>query len=336
MCYNKLYRVDPIAEIIIDPTKCFIISSGKVVGKMPLKNRKLKAKHGAKNTKQFAGIKDIDIGRHPYCSTRLVSSLIGYSLGIITYIIIYYSLTSTTFVNDKLMDFCINNQMIFGMLFQPLITRKSLLLPPNIEINCSVQTLDTFYNGISIFCINCWCFHFIRRIIEVLFIHKYYTLTQYKSIISLSMYHIFLAIWISLSTNPYIYTIYFNINPQFKINKIGLTKLIKIGCMIFMIGEIGNSLHYYLLRKMKKTNIKSDVIVYGGLFEYITCPHYFFELISWFGFILISLTSIGSIVIFIISTLILSKKAVIKHNKYIEHFGDLYPKNKKAIIPFLL
>ena len=276
---------------------------------------------------------DIDLAGPGYFSVRLLASLIGYIMAIISYVIINALLTHSDLTRDKLIEFCVNNQKVFGFLFQPLISRQSLILPPE-PITCEYTETSVFYNGITQFCIMAWLFHFCRRILEVLCIHKYHRSRPYKSIIEVSIYYTIFAIWVSISTHSIIYNVYLNA-PQFE-NKTSLTKLVKLGLTIFIIGECGNSLHHYLLSKMRKKDVKGHVIPHKALFEMVSCPHYFFELISWFGFILISLTSIGSIAIFIVSTLILSRRAVVKHDKYIQEFGDLYPKNRCAIIPFLL
>lgn len=317
---------------------------------MPLKNRS-KAKHGnskskskKRNNKQELSTTqssdDIDINHIDkqsdpgYCTNRLLASLIGYMMAIIAYITTYSLLYFSGGTRDKLLKFSVENQKIFGLLFQPLISRKSIILPPDPVNPQLLDTTTTFYNGITQICIIAWLFHFVRRIFEVLCIHKYQSSRKWQYIIFVSFYYISLAIWISISTHSMIYTIYLN-GPQFR-NKDSMKRMVTIGLMIFVIGEIGNFIHHLLLRRMRGNGIKGHIIPHGGLFEYVSCPHYFFELISWFGFVLISITSIGSIAIFILSSLILSRRAMTKHEKYTQKFGDLYPKNRCAIIPFLL
>lgn len=73
----------------------------------------------------------------------------------------------------------------------------------------------------------------------------------------------------------------------------------------------------------------------GGLFEYVTCANYFGETIEWIGYAL--LTGHCAAMVFAIWTpLNLLPRALSQHKWYHERFGDSYPKNRKAYIPFLL
>ena len=76
------------------------------------------------------------------------------------------------------------------------------------------------------------------------------------------------------------------------------------------------------------------VIPNGGLFNYISCPNFFGELIEWLGFAIITL-NLGSLSFFIWTFINLVPRAISHHKWYKDNFKD-YPKNRKAIIPKLL
>jgi len=72
----------------------------------------------------------------------------------------------------------------------------------------------------------------------------------------------------------------------------------------------------------------------GFLYDYITCPNYFGELIEWLGFFICTQTS-GGILFVIFSFANLFPRALSHHRWYQEKF-DEYPKKRKAIFPFLI
>lgn len=124
-------------------------------------------------------------------------------------------------------------------------------------------------------------------------------------------------------------------------NKLSLS----IGSLAFIIGQLGNLYHHYLLRinrlKSNNTNNKNYnknknkyVIPKGGLFDYIWTPHYLFELVAWYGISIVSkhlnfyLTSMGI-------TSYLIGRAIVTKKWYHKKFQDECP-NRFAIIPFII
>lgn len=73
----------------------------------------------------------------------------------------------------------------------------------------------------------------------------------------------------------------------------------------------------------------------GGMFEYISCPHYFGEIIEWFGFCIACHGSIASISFVLWTAANLIPRALHTHAWYQSKF-DQYPTSRKAVIPFLL
>lgn len=75
----------------------------------------------------------------------------------------------------------------------------------------------------------------------------------------------------------------------------------------------------------------------GGLFEYVSCPHYLMEIVIYLAFLLIGgprhLTLL-SVVVFVITNQLVA--GYLTHRWYRTHFGTLYPLQRKAVVPFLL
>ena len=108
---------------------------------------------------------------------------------------------------------------------------------------------------------------------------------------------------------------------------------ILIGFIVFIFGLYINISSDNTLIKLR-TNQKGYVIPKGGLFNYVSCPNFFGEIIEWLGFAIMTL-NLGSIsfLIWTICNLIPRSKA--HHNWYKENF-EKYPSKRKAIIPYLL
>jgi 3-oxo-5-alpha-steroid 4-dehydrogenase 1 len=72
----------------------------------------------------------------------------------------------------------------------------------------------------------------------------------------------------------------------------------------------------------------------GGLFRWVTSPSYLAELIAWAGFALCT-WSLAGVFIFLVSAANLVPRAFATHRWYRERFPE-YPKERKALVPFLL
>lgn len=72
----------------------------------------------------------------------------------------------------------------------------------------------------------------------------------------------------------------------------------------------------------------------GGLFEWISCPNYFGEILEWAGWALMTWSWAG-LGFFVYTCANLVPRAMANHRWYLEKFRDDYPQNRKAVIPFL-
>ncbi|KAG8100671.1 hypothetical protein GUJ93_ZPchr0013g37000 [Zizania palustris] len=65
------------------------------------------------------------------------------------------------------------------------------------------------------------------------------------------------------------------------------------GVLFFAVGLAGNFYHHCLLSQLRTTKQggeKAYKIPTGGLFGLVTCPHYLFEIVGFFGFAMIAQT----------------------------------------------
>ncbi len=199
-----------------------------------------------------------------------------------------------------------------------LMELPALLVCPTLYFTYtpSLYSLNTVF-------ISLWVFHYFNRTI----IYPIRIKTKGKEmplIIALSA--IFFNI-INGLVNGYflIKTDYANINIS----------MLLIGLFLFMGGLILNIWSDNQLITLRKENeVNKYVIPKGGLFNYISCPNFFGELIEWFGFALMTF-NIGSFSFFVWTFINLVPRAISHHNWYKDKFED-YPSKRKAIIPKLI
>ncbi|XP_038892898.1 3-oxo-5-alpha-steroid 4-dehydrogenase 2-like [Benincasa hispida] len=163
--------------------------------------------------------------------------------------------------------------------------------------------------------------HFFKRNLEVLFLHKYSSKMVIDTVITISLSYF-------SSTAIMIYTQHLSQGlPEPSID------LKKIGIALYLIGITGNFYHHYLLSKARKQGETSYKIPKGGLFSFIICPHYLFEIIEFFGFAFISQT-IYSLFFAIATALYLTGRSYATRKWYVSKFED-FPSHVKALLPFL-
>jgi protein-S-isoprenylcysteine O-methyltransferase Ste14 len=105
------------------------------------------------------------------------------------------------------------------------------------------------------------------------------------------------------------------------------------GCLAFLSGMAINILSDETLLKLKR-NSDSYIIPSGGLYNYISCPNYFGELLEWLGFA-IAAGNLGAWSFFIWTFANLVPRALTNHKWYKSKFPN-YPTQRKAVIPLIL
>lgn len=106
-----------------------------------------------------------------------------------------------------------------------------------------------------------------------------------------------------------------------------------IGTIIFLIGTLINLRSDNILIALRKPGETGYKIPFGGLFNYISCPNLFGEVIEWLGFAILS-WNLPGLAFFIWTFANLVPRALSHHKWYLERFEN-YPKGRKAVIPFL-
>lgn len=108
-----------------------------------------------------------------------------------------------------------------------------------------------------------------------------------------------------------------------------------IGVVIFLVGYYINKRSDITLRGLRKaSNGGRYQIPYGGLYNRVSCPNYFGEIMEWIGWAVL-IWSLSGLTFVIWTTANLLPRAISHHKWYQEEFED-YPENRKALIPFIL
>lgn len=102
---------------------------------------------------------------------------------------------------------------------------------------------------------------------------------------------------------------------------------------VFIVAELANFRTHLILRDLRPAGTNTRAIPCGFGFSLVSCPNYFFEMVAWCAFSV--MTGLPSAWFF---TVVASGQmwlwAVKKHRRYLKEFPD-YPKNRKPMIPFL-
>ncbi|KAJ6767570.1 3-OXO-5-ALPHA-STEROID 4-DEHYDROGENASE FAMILY PROTEIN [Salix koriyanagi] len=163
--------------------------------------------------------------------------------------------------------------------------------------------------------------HFFKRILEVLFVHKYSGGMAGGTVITITLGYF-------TTTSITIYAL--GLTQGFPEPPVDLKYL---GVVLFLVGIVGNFYHHLLLASLRTKIDKGYKVPKGGLFGLVACPHYFFEILSFLGICFISQT-LYSFASTISTICYLMGRSYATRRWYLTKFDD-FPKDVKAIIPYV-
>ncbi len=106
-----------------------------------------------------------------------------------------------------------------------------------------------------------------------------------------------------------------------------------IGSILFITGMFINIQSDYILLKLRKQGDNNYIIPYSGFFRFVSSPNYFGEIIEWIGWAILTWSLSGlAFALFTIANL--APRAYSNHKWYKSKFSA-YPKDRKALIPFI-
>lgn len=107
-----------------------------------------------------------------------------------------------------------------------------------------------------------------------------------------------------------------------------------VGALLFAAGFAINQHADWVLMNLRKPGETGYKIPHGGLYRFITCPNYFGEMLEWTGFAIAS-WSLPGLAFALYTAANLAPRALSHHKWYQEKFPD-YPKERRALIPFVV
>ncbi|GAB1599215.1 very-long-chain enoyl-CoA reductase-like [Argonauta hians] len=175
----------------------------------------------------------------------------------------------------------------------------------------------------------CWIFHFVKRLLETVFVHRFSHATMpIRNIFKNSIYYWGFAAFVAYYINHPLYT-----PPRFGDMQI-------YGALTgFILAELGNFSIHVALRNLRPKNSKVRMIPYPGLnpftylFNFVACPNYTYEYIAWQSFAV--MTQCLPAQLFALAGFY--QMAVWARGKLSQNRKEFkqYPKNRKAIVPFI-
>jgi len=108
---------------------------------------------------------------------------------------------------------------------------------------------------------------------------------------------------------------------------------IALGLSLFVLGFIIHFSSDQTLIHLRKPGETGYKIPYGFMFNYVSSPNYFGEIIQWTGFAILLGAPAGWLFVFWTGVNLIPR-AVSNHKWYKEKFAD-YPKERKAMFPYI-
>mmetsp|Transcript_714 Transcript_714/g.853 ORF Transcript_714/g.853 Transcript_714/m.853 type:complete len:255 (-) Transcript_714:8-772(-) len=192
----------------------------------------------------------------------------------------------------------------------------------------------------------CWHFHFLRRTAEVLFLNTYHGKgipNERDSVLEFVYY----STWgiINGCTGACVRISSSTTGANNKNALLSSSPVVLFGLVLFGLSEFGNFLcHAHLKSLRSDPKDTSWKIPYRWPFSIIAAPHYTFELMSWWGYVLMAGFSPPSLFIFGMSCVFCTVWSKSRKEKYIQLYNksddkktddSSSPENRWALIPFL-
>jgi len=172
-----------------------------------------------------------------------------------------------------------------------------------------------------------WAIHYFNRS----FIFPLRTKTQGKKMPVIIMFSAIFFNLINASLNGYWFGF---VAPSYPENWITDPRFI-IGGLVFLTGFIINQAADKKLISLRKGGQKGYFIPRGGLFNYISCPNFFGEIVEWTGFAIMA-WNLPALSFAVWTAANLIPRALDHHKWYKGYFKEEYPKSRKAVIPFVV
>ncbi|KAK9456278.1 3-oxo-5-alpha-steroid 4-dehydrogenase-domain-containing protein [Dipodascopsis uninucleata] len=166
--------------------------------------------------------------------------------------------------------------------------------------------------------------HFLKRELETAFVHRFSNATMpFFNIFKNSGHY-----WILSGFNLAYWLYAPDSRPQLP------NVVIRGLVLLWVYAEFSNLVTHLNLASLRPAGTKDRKIPFGYGFDLVSFPNYLFESIGWLIFSILG-QSLAGLLFWAVSSGTMYIWAIKKHKKYRKEFGDKYPKNRKAMIPFV-
>jgi len=105
------------------------------------------------------------------------------------------------------------------------------------------------------------------------------------------------------------------------------------GSLIFFCGFAIHVQADHTIRSLRKPGESGYGIPSGGLFRWVTSPHYLGEMVQWLGWAILT-WSLAGLAFALFTACNLLPRALSNHRWYLQQFAD-YPVKRKVLVPYL-
>jgi hypothetical protein len=117
--------------------------------------------------------------------------------------------------------------------------------------------------------------HFIRRILEILFVSSYSRPTSLRALVPIAL------LYGGAAASSAFFQVHTSGQPT-------SSPTFMLGAVVFGLGELLNGYHHWLLARLRLQGVHTYVVPHGGLFGWVASPHYFGEVLSFVGYAMMS------------------------------------------------
>lgn len=176
----------------------------------------------------------------------------------------------------------------------------------------------------------CWTFHYVKRILETLLVHRFSHATMpLANLFKNCSYYWGFAFYCGYFINHPLYT-----PASFKDSQI------LAGLLGFLFSELGNFSIHVALRNLRPPGTTERKIPKPTsnpmtlLFNFVSCPNYTYEIAAWISFSLMT-QALPAFLFALAGGFQMVIWALGKHRNYRKEFPN-YPRGRKAIVPFVI
>lgn len=174
--------------------------------------------------------------------------------------------------------------------------------------------------------------HFVKRELETVFVHKFSAATMPAKFIIRNSAHYWLLAGLNIS-----YWVFApNSLAAQSLDSLSdnVKYLIYAGVATYIYGEIANFYTHIVLSNLRPKGTTKRGIPKGFGFNWVTCPNYLFEIISWIG-VLMATRSLACVLFVVVAWVTMQGWAVQREKRYRKEFEGTYRPKKYALTPFV-